>query len=141
MDAALAKSLSEAGPIVFYDGDCGLCDRSVQALIRWDKGHRLRYATLQGETAARLLGAPEGDSGGWSVMFLEDGRLHDRSTAAIRAARAAGGAGRLLAPGLLVPRGLRDAVYRWIARNRLRWFGGAEACLLPTQALRQRFLP
>ena len=141
MDPALAQELSQEGPIVFYDGECGLCDRSVQALIRLDKGHRLRYATLQGETAARLFGAPQGPEEGWSVMLLEGGRLHERSTAALRAAMAAGGLGRLFALGLLVPRGLRDAAYRWVARNRKRWFGGAEACLLPTMALRQRFLP
>lgn len=141
MDATLAKELSQEGPIVFYDGECGLCDRSVQALIRMDKGHRLRYATLQGETAGRLLGEPQGDSAGWSVKFLEDGRLYERSTAAIRAAMRAGGVGRLFAAMLLVPRFVRDGVYRWIAKNRLRWFGGTEACLLPTKALRQRFLP
>ncbi len=126
---------------MFYDGECGLCDRSVQALIRMDRGHRLRYATLQGETATRLLGTLEGPSEDWSVKLLDEGRLYDRSTAAIRAATRAGGVGRLFALGLIVPRPVRDAVYRWIARNRKRWFGGAEACLLPTAALRQRFLP
>ena len=126
---------------MFYDGECGLCDRSVQALIRLDRTHRLRYATLQGETAARLFGAPEGEASGWSVRLLEDGRLYDRSTAAIRAAMATGGVGRLFAIGLLIPRSLRDGIYRWVARHRLRWFGGAEACLLPTRSLRRRLLP
>ena len=126
---------------MFYDGECGLCDRSVQALIRMDKGHRLRYATLQGETATRLLGAPTGSPEGWSVMLLDEGRLYDRSTAAIRAAMRAGGVGRLFAAMLIVPRFVRDGVYRWIAKNRLRWFGGAEACMLPSMALRKRFLP
>ena len=141
MDDQALKELSADGPVVFYDGECGLCDRSVQALIKLDRGRRLRYATLQGETAARLLGPPQGESGGWSVKLLQDGRLYDRSTAAIRAAMSAGGAGRLFAVFLVVPRFVRDAVYRWIAKNRLRWFGGAEACLLPTAALRKNFLP
>lgn len=141
MDAALAKTLSQEGPVVFYDGECGLCDRSVQMLILLDKRHVLRYATLQGETAARLLGPLEGPEEGWSVRLLDGGRLYDRSTAAIRAAVRAGGAGRLLGAFLIVPRPVRDGVYRWVARNRKRWFGCAEACLLPTTALRQRFLP
>lgn len=141
MDAALAQELSKEGPVVFYDGECGLCDRSVQALIRLDKRRVLRYATLQGETAARLLGPPEGQEAGWSVKLLENGRLHDRSTAAIRAGMAAGGAARVFGLFLVVPRFVRDGVYRWVARHRKRWFGGAEACLLPTMALRQRFLP
>lgn len=141
MDAALAKELSAEGPVVFYDGECGLCDRAVQSLIRLDKGHRLRYATLQGETAARLMGPPEGEAGGWSIKLLDEGRLYDRSTAAIRAAMRAGGVGRLAAVLLIVPRFVRDGVYRWIANHRYRWFGGAEACMLPTSALRRRFLP
>lgn len=141
MDAAIARELSQAGPIVFYDGECGLCDRSVQALVKLDKTHRLRYATLQGETAARLLGPPEGDAGGWSIKLLDEGRVYDRSTAAIRAMTRAGGLGKLAGAMLIVPRVVRDGIYRWIATHRYRWFGDAEACLLPTQAIRQRFLP
>jgi len=141
VDAALARELSQDGPIVFYDGECGLCDRSVQALIRWDRAHRLRYATLQGETARRLLGEPEGEVGSWSIRFLDEGRLYDRSDAALRAAIRAGGWGKLGRLGFVAPRFVRDAAYRWIAKNRRRWFGGAEACMLPTLALRQRFLP
>lgn len=141
VDAALAQSLSAEGPIVFYDGDCGLCDRSVKALIRMDKGHRLRYATLQGETAVRLMGELEGEAGGWSIKLLDDKGLHDRSTAALRAIAHAGGVKKLALVGLLIPRFVRDGVYRWIATNRYRWFGKVEQCMLPSPALRKRFLP
>ncbi len=141
MNESALKDLSAEGPVVFYDGVCGLCDRSVQALIKLDKGHKLRYATLQGETATGLFGEPEGEAGSWSIKLLEDGRVYERSTAAIRAATIAGGLGKLAAVLLVVPRFVRDGVYRWIATNRYRWFGGAEACMLPSMALRKRFLP
>lgn len=126
---------------MFYDGDCGLCDRSIKALIGMDKGHRLRYATLQGETAARLMGGPEGDAGGWSIKTLDARGLHDRSEAALRAIAHTGGVRKAALALLVIPRFVRDGVYRWVATNRYRWFGKVEQCLLPSPALRQRFLP
>ena len=141
VDETLAKELSGQGPVVFYDGDCGLCDRSVKALIRMDKRGRLRYATLQGETATGLMGEPQGPSEGWAIKLLDERGLHDGSTAALRAMAAAGGIGALGKVLLLVPRYIRDGVYKWIARNRYRWFGTVDACLLPSKALRQQFLP
>ncbi|RYG21021.1 DUF393 domain-containing protein [bacterium] len=141
VDETLAKELSAEGPVVFYDGDCGLCDRSVKALIRLDKGHKLRYATLQGETAARLMGEPQGPAEGWAIKLLDVEGLHDGSTAALRAAAHAGGIGKIGAALLIVPKFIRDVVYRWVARNRYRWFGKTDACMLPSATLRQRFLP
>ena len=141
MDLALAKELSAEGPIVFYDGDCGLCDAFVKALIRFDKGHRLRYATLQGETARRLMGELQGEAGGWSVKVLDERGLHDRSTAALRALAHTGGLMKAALGFSIVPRFLRDAVYRWVATNRYRWFGKVDQCMMPTPALRKRFLP
>jgi predicted DCC family thiol-disulfide oxidoreductase YuxK len=141
VDTTLAKELSTEGPVVFYDGDCGLCDRSVKGLIKLDKARRLRYATLQGETATRLMGEPQGPAEGWAIKLLDDQGLHDGSTAALRAASHAGGVGVIAKVLLFVPRFIRDGVYRWIARNRYRWFGKVDACLLPSPALRQQFLP
>ena len=141
VDATLAQELAAEGPVVFYDGDCGLCDRSVKALIRLDKAHKLRYSTLQGETATKLMGEPQGPSEGWAIKLLDAQGLHDGSTAALRSAAHAGGIGKLGAALLIVPRFIRDGVYRWVAKNRYRWFGKVDACMLPSPALRQRFLP
>lgn len=141
MNTTLANELSADGPVVFYDGDCGLCDWLVKFLIKHDKTRRLRYATLQGETATQLMGVPQGPSGSWSVKLLDERGLHDASTAAIRSIAHAGGIGKLAIVLLLVPRPIREAVYRWIARNRYRWFGTVDTCIVPTPALRQRFLP
>lgn len=141
MDTTLAKEIAAEGPVVFYDGDCGLCDRSVKLLIKLDKAHQLRYATLQGETATRIMGAPQGPSEGWAIKLLDEEGLHDGSTAALRSAMHAGGVGKLGAFFLWVPRFIRDGVYRWIARNRYRWFGTVDACLLPSAGLRKQFLP
>ena len=126
---------------MLYDGECGFCARAVRVLNRLDRGARLRYASLQGDTARRLIGPPTGPSEDWSMKLLDDKGLHDASTAALRAVVHTGGIGRLAWALLLVPRFIRDGVYGWVARNRHRWAGAEGTCAMPTQALRQRLLP
>jgi predicted DCC family thiol-disulfide oxidoreductase YuxK len=75
-----------------------------------------------------------------SVVVIEDGQAWQESAAALRIARHLPGGWKLLRVFAVVPRPLRDAVYRWIARNRYRWFGKKETCWLPTPELRGRFL-
>jgi predicted DCC family thiol-disulfide oxidoreductase YuxK len=75
-----------------------------------------------------------------SVLLIEDGQVWQESSAALRIARHMPGAWKLLRIFAAVPRPLRDAAYRWIARNRYRWFGKTETCWLPTPELRARFL-
>ena len=141
MDQAYARELSQEGPIVLYDGECGFCARAVRVLNGLDRGGKLRYAALQGDTSKRLIGPPEGPSEFWSMKLLDEGGLHDASTAALLAVVHAGKYAGLARIGLLVPRPIRDAVYGWIARNRHRWAGEEGTCAMPTQALRQRLLP
>jgi len=131
------------GPVLFFDGVCNLCNASVDRLMRIDRRRRLRFASLQGPTAQRLLagtavahGAEEPDS----LVLLDQGRVFVRSTAALRALVRVGGGWRLAAALLLVPRPLRDAVYRWVARHRYRWFGRRETCRLPTPDEAERLL-
>lgn len=128
-------------PVVFYDGECGLCDGFVQWLLRRDPRGRLRYAPLQGETAHRILGPPEGDAGGWTVVLLRDGRRLERSDAVLAILAELGAPWSWLAPLRIVPRGLRDAVYRFVAARRYRWFGKRDACRMPRPEEAARFLP
>jgi len=128
------------GPIVFFDGDCGLCNRTVRFLLDHDRRGRLRFAPLQGHTAAERLtlrpGAP------LDTLYLVDHQgTHDRSTAALRVAGHLGGAWRVLRLLLLVPRPLRDGVYRLVARYRHRPVGKEGVCRLGGQDERARMLP
>ena len=126
------------GPIVLFDGVCNLCNGTVDFMLKRDKRAKFRFASLQGESAARLVpDAMELDS----VALWQDGRLYRKSTAGLRMYAGLGGIWRLALAFLLVPRPIRDAVYDFIARNRYRWFGKREACRLPTEAERGRFLP
>lgn len=137
-------SSSEPGqppfPVVFFDGTCGFCDRSVTFLFARDPRHRLRFAPLQGAAAAAMLDERRRTDLDTMVLVV-GGKTLDRSTAALTALKLVGGGwGALGALGLLVPRGLRDLVYGVIAKNRYRIFGKSEACRLPTKEERAYFL-
>lgn len=129
------------GPVLFYDGQCGLCDRSVRWCLDRDRRGVLRFAPLQGETYARLPNDDKPDDLS-TVALLDGGRLFMRSDAVVRLLGHLGGTWTLLgAMGRVIPRGARDGLYRFIAKRRLRWFGGAEACKLPSRGERERMLP
>jgi predicted DCC family thiol-disulfide oxidoreductase YuxK len=128
------------GPVAFFDGVCNLCNGTVNFLIDRDRRQRLRFAPLQGSTFAGLL-ARHPDLGGIDSFVLWDGgRVHVRSSAAVRILMALGGPWRLAGALLAIPRPLRDRLYDCVARRRYRWFGKTEACRVPTPALRARFL-
>ncbi|MGI4873658.1 MAG: thiol-disulfide oxidoreductase DCC family protein [Janthinobacterium lividum] len=128
--------------VILFDGVCNLCNGFVQLVIRHDARARFRFAALQSPAGAALLAAhgqahftdPE------SVVLVEHGQVYSHSTAVLRIAGQLGGFWPLLRVGWLLPRLWRDALYRYIARHRYRWFGRQESCLLPTPELRERFL-
>jgi predicted DCC family thiol-disulfide oxidoreductase YuxK len=127
--------------VVFYDGECGLCDKAVQFIIPRDPQGRFQFAALQSEIGGKLLrehGYDEADMK--TFVLLESGRVYTRSTAALRVARRLNGGWPLLYGLVIVPRLLRDGVYHVIANNRYRWFGKADACRLPKPGERGRFL-
>jgi predicted DCC family thiol-disulfide oxidoreductase YuxK len=127
-------------PIVFYDGSCGLCHGFVQFMVRRDHAGVIRFAALQGDTAARQIPAYLGSDLESVVYRDESGAVYSHSAAALRAIARLGGPWRLAKLLLVIPHGLRDLVYRYVARHRYGWFGTADSCALPSPAVRQRFL-
>jgi predicted DCC family thiol-disulfide oxidoreductase YuxK len=126
---------------ILFDGVCNLCNGFVQFVIARDPAARFRFATLQSRAAATLLrdagvAAPLPDS----MVLVEDGRVHTRSTAALRVARGLRAPWPLAFLLIAVPRVVRDAVYDFIAARRYRWFGRRETCMMPTPDLQRRFL-
>jgi predicted DCC family thiol-disulfide oxidoreductase YuxK len=122
---------TSAGPVVLFDGGCGLCHRIVRVLLRLDRQGRLRFAPLQGSAAQAYLraqGLPTADFD--SLVWVPDWARRERKDFLLRtdgviaALRAVGGAGRVGAAVLAVfPAGWRDAGYRGVARWRHRIFG------------------
>lgn len=140
---AASPQLDAAGarPVVFFDGVCGLCNRTVDFVLARDREQRFRFSPLQGETARRLLGEADTESLGTLVLLDERG-THRRSTAVVRILRGLGGVWGVLGALLwLIPRPLRDLGYRLVAKSRYRWFGRKESCRMPTPQERSRFLP
>ena len=132
--------MTKESPIVFFDGVCGLCDTSVDFFMRKDRSGILRFAPLQGETAARLL--PESDRENLnSMVYFENGERFRKSAAVVRILRQLGGIWALLGSLLwVIPRPLRDLGYSLVAAVRYRVFGKKSACRVPTSEERGRLL-
>ena len=133
--------MATANPIVLFDGVCNLCNGSVQFILRHDPAARFRFASLQSPVGQDLQARFGMDPGRLdSVILVEGDRWYKESDAALRIARGMSGGWKALAAFRVIPRPIRDAAYRLIARNRYRWFGKQETCWLPTPELRGRFL-
>jgi predicted DCC family thiol-disulfide oxidoreductase YuxK len=146
-----APSLRVAAPltryVLLYDGECGLCQHTVRWLLRHDPEGRLRFAAQQHPLAAEVfarhaLDPQQINSAVLVSNFAAPGEtLALRSNAILNSLTVLGGRWALLARlARILPLGLRDALYRWLARNRIRLFGAAQLCALPTPAERARFL-
>ncbi len=124
---------------MLFDGVCNLCNASVNFLIDRDQEAVFRFAPLQSDVG-RALVADCDLEGEDSIVLVEGGRCSIRSTAALRIAQRMDGAWPFLSALLIIPRPLRDFLYRSLAQNRYRWFGKQDACRMPTPDLRRRFL-
>lgn len=126
--------------VVLFDGECNLCDATVDRLLRLDRRRRLRFGALQSERGRELLERHGGSADMESIVYLRDGELLERSSAALHIARDLGGIPTLAFALVVVPPFIRDRVYDWVARNRYRWFGRRDTCRVPTPGERARFL-
>jgi predicted DCC family thiol-disulfide oxidoreductase YuxK len=128
-------------PIVLFDGVCNLCNRLVQFIIKKDKKKQFLFASLQGKTGQEILkksNLPANDF--HSFILVEGDRIYTRSTAALKMMRKLSGGWKLLYGFIIVPAFIRNVVYNWIARNRYKWYGRKEECMIPTPELKERFL-
>jgi len=130
-----------AHPIVLFDGVCNFCNSAVAWIIRRDRRGVFRFASLQSSAGRAAVMAAHGPAElPDSVVLITGGVVLVRSDAAIAIVRGLGFPWSLACVALILPRPLRDGLYSWIARNRYRWFGKREACMVPEPHLRERFL-
>ena len=133
-------------PVIFYDGVCGLCDRLVRFVLKHDQRGFFRFAALQGHFAAKALAHHGKDAAQLEAMCVIAGEksrpeeLLCKSDAAIFVLRQLNWPWKAAVLLKIVPRGLRDRVYDWIARRRYRIFGKLEQCRVPSEAERARFI-
>jgi predicted DCC family thiol-disulfide oxidoreductase YuxK len=142
-----AKANMKGKLLVLFDGVCGLCDRTIQMLLEEDRSHVLRFAPLQGSTAAEVFTRhPEVKKGPESLIFVKgfgeaSERVYVQSEGVLRIFDALGGFWRVVSWLRVIPGAVRNAVYAWIARNRYTWFGKYDECQIPSAETRTRFLP
>ncbi len=132
---------SPAKPLMLFDGVCNLCNNSVQFIIERDPQAHLQFASLQSNTGQALLKKfqlPTDDFD--TFVLIENDRAFTRSSGALKAVRHLKGLWPLLYGFIIIPKPIRDFFYNLVARNRYRWFGKQEHCMLPTPDLKQRFL-
>jgi predicted DCC family thiol-disulfide oxidoreductase YuxK len=126
--------------VLFYDGECGICSRSVRMIARISRRAPLEFASLQGSLAVLHGFAHFGREGGGSMVLLResDGKWFTESDSLIALCGVLGGFWRLFQVAALIPKPIRDGAYRWFARHRYRWMGRADSCALPDAHLAGR---
>ena len=129
-------ALSFEHPIIFFDGQCHLCDYTVQKLLMMDKTGLFRFATLQLAKEEKITTINMD-----SVALLYHGQVYYKSTSAIKIIRLLGGKYKYISYIFsIIPLGIRDSFYDLIAKNRYKWFGKDEVCKIPDEADKFRFL-
>jgi predicted DCC family thiol-disulfide oxidoreductase YuxK len=139
--ATQSQATHAAHATLFYDGECGLCDRFVQFVLRHDRREYFQFAPLQspaGRQQLARLGLPQDQLS--TVILLEEGNPYMRSTATLRVCRRLAGFWPLLYGFILVPKPWRDAAYALVARNRRRWFRPPDQCPVMPAEWRRRFV-
>lgn len=136
------ESTIPTNPVILFDGVCNLCNGSVQKIIAADPQKQFRFASLQGSFSQQILKQfhlPPSELS--SFILLENNQIFTKSTGALKVARRLSGAWPLLYAFIIFPRFIRDGVYNIIARNRYKWFGKKESCMVPQAALQDLFYP
>jgi len=130
----------DSPPILFFDGVCGLCNRSVDFIIKRDSERKFRFAPLQGETAKAELPADDLENLSTLILKTESG-LYRRSSAVVRILWLLGGVWGLLGSLVwIIPLPLRNLGYRLVSVSRYSLFGKKESCRIPTPEERAQFL-
>ena len=128
-------------PVVLFDGVCNFCEGSVRFIIDRDPQGRFRFASLQSQIGEKMLRNHGKDPEEMtSIVLLQEGKSYTKSSAALRIARHLRFPWPLFWGFMIVPPFLRNMVYDLIARNRYKWFGKKEECMIPTPEIREKFL-
>jgi len=127
-------------PIIFFDGKCGLCNKSIDWIISLDKNKVFRYAPLQGQTAMQLL-PKELATKLETLIYFENGKFWTESEAVVKILRKLGGLFKFTGAILVIcPKLVRDYFYKMVSRNRYSWFGRSDNCRIPIKEEQDQFL-
>ena len=128
-------------PLILFDGICNFCNSAVNFVIKKDKEAIINFAPLQspkGKLYLKQYNYPVSNLN--SFVFIEDNKVYTKSTAALKVCRHLKGLWPLCYGFIIVPKFIRDGIYSWVAKNRYKWFGVREECMMPTPEVRSRFV-
>ena len=127
--------------VILFDGVCNFCNSTVNFVIERDKKSIIKFAALQSDAGQQLLkqfNLPTSQFN--SFIYIEDGKIFTQSTAALRVCKNLSALWPLMYGFIIVPKFIRDAIYKWMAKNRYKWFGKKDQCMIPSPEVRSRFL-
>jgi predicted DCC family thiol-disulfide oxidoreductase YuxK len=128
-------------PIILFDGVCNFCNGSVNLVLKYDKRGIFRFAALQSEAGQKLLQRYDLPSAEFdSFVLIDNGKVYKKSEAALRVINKLPWYWKELQILRIIPTPFRDAIYDFIARNRYKWFGKKDQCMIPTPEMRSRFI-
>lgn len=138
----MIKELSKHKELILFDGVCNLCNSSVLYVIKHDKTDRFRFAPLQSDIGQLIISKYNLDTSKTDsiLLYSNNNGLAIKSTAALKIARHLGFPQNLMSIFFIVPPFIRNWVYDYIAKNRYKWYGKKEACMIPTPELKAKFL-
>ena len=128
-------------PVILFDGVCNFCNSAINFTIKRNTKADIRFAPMQSEAGQKLLqqyNLPVDDME--SFVFIEKRVAYKQSTAGLKVCRHLRGLWPLCYGLIIVPKFIRDGIYNRIAKNRYKWFGVQQACMIPTPEVRARFL-
>lgn len=126
--------------IILFDGECNLCNSSVQFIIKKDPEGYFQFASLQGKTGQKLLKKCNIYHEINSIVLIENDRFYTKSSAALKICKKLEGIWKLCVIFQVIPPFIRNFFYDIVAKNRYKWFGRKESCMVPTLTVKKRFL-
>jgi predicted DCC family thiol-disulfide oxidoreductase YuxK len=133
--------LDSQNHLILFDGVCNLCNASVNFVLDRDKHKKFKFLALQSEVGTEILKQyGNSENSLESIVLVKDNKLYRNSSAVLHISRHLSGVWPLLYGFMILPVGLRDRVYDFIADHRYRWFGKSDQCRVPTAELRDRFV-
>ena len=128
-------------PVILFDGVCNFCNSAVNFTIKRNRKANIKFAPMQSEAGNKLLQqyhlSPHDLS---SFIFIENATVYKQSTGVLKVSRHLRGLWPLCYGFIIVPKFIRDGIYNWIAKNRYKWFGVRQECMIPTPEVKARFL-
>ncbi|MEP5338675.1 MAG: DCC1-like thiol-disulfide oxidoreductase family protein [Algibacter sp.] len=128
--------------LILFDGVCNLCNNSVQYVIKHDKKDIFMFTALQSAIGKQLIEAHNIDTSKIDsiLLYTPEKGIAYKSTAALKVANLLGFPQNLMNVFFIIPPFIRNWVYDYIAKNRYKWYGKKDACMIPTPELRSKFL-